>query len=229
MRPGSARRITGWPRPCSSAICRGPRPKSASSTRRTSSTAGCDTAPSASSSCSPSPATAFRTSRSACSASRSRTSRCGASSSPAGALDVCFRLQSLPPTRPELRGNCTIFRPVRPRPRTSSDTAHCSLLYACLAYLNMADFEPLGNGSMNMLPPASMPLEESRYLRKKAPDQRHLIAASYPFLQYAVDNWLYHLLSPRSSRYHFPQHELLSLMGCRPVPSVAPVDCPARL
>jgi protein SERAC1 len=86
------------------------------------------------------------------------------------------------------------------------DVSHYSLLNACLTYLNMADFEPLGHGSLSMAP---MPYEDSKFWRKNVHDQRNLVMSSYPFLQYAVDNLLYHLLSPRSYRYFLPQREVL--------------------
>ena len=87
-----------------------------------------------------------------------------------------------------------------------TDVSHFALLRACLAYLNMTDFESLGNGS---LPLAPMPYEESKFWRKNVTDQRNLVMSSYPFLQYAVDNLLYHLLSPREFRYFLPQQALL--------------------
>ncbi|KAK4207199.1 hypothetical protein QBC37DRAFT_355718 [Rhypophila decipiens] len=55
--------------------------------------------------------------------------------------------------------------------------------------------------------PALSPQE--MYFREKTfVSQRNLIMSSYPFLQYAVDNLLFHLLSPRFFRYFLPQHEL---------------------
>jgi protein SERAC1 len=87
-----------------------------------------------------------------------------------------------------------------------SDVSHYALLRACLTYLNMADFESLGKGSLAVAP---MPYEESKYWRKNVHDQRNLVMSSYPFLQYAVDNVLFHLLSPRYFRYFLPQKELV--------------------
>lgn len=48
-----------------------------------------------------------------------------------------------------------------------------------------------------------------RQQQQHALDQRNLIMSSYPFLQYAVDNLLFHMLSPRFFRYFLPQHEIL--------------------
>jgi len=90
------------------------------------------------------------------------------------------------------------------------DQAHYSILYACLTYLNMADFEPLGSGK---LAPAPMSAEESKYWRSNARDQRRLVMSSYPFLQYAVDNLLLHLLSPRAIRYYLPQMQIFRLFS----------------
>ena len=43
--------------------------------------------------------------------------------------------------------------------------------------------------------------------------QGHPIMGSCPFLNYAVSNILYHLLSPRSWRYFLPHRELLAVLG----------------
>ncbi|KAK1753599.1 hypothetical protein QBC47DRAFT_430393 [Echria macrotheca] len=94
------------------------------------------------------------------------------------------------------------------------DVSHYSLLRACLTYLNMRDFEHLGHnvtdGSRrnSTLSPLTSPRPGSRQ-QQNAFDQRNLIMSSYPFLQYAVDNLLFHMLSPRFFRYFLPQHELL--------------------
>ncbi|KAK3376065.1 hypothetical protein B0T24DRAFT_591752 [Lasiosphaeria ovina] len=98
------------------------------------------------------------------------------------------------------------------------DISHYSLLRACLTYLNMRDFEHLGGqGNTNhhhhhhqqqnqQLSPLSIP--ESPFRQKNVFDQRNLVMSSYPFLQYAVDNLLFHMLSPRFFRYFLPQREL---------------------
>ncbi|KAM7196341.1 hypothetical protein V8F33_006250 [Rhypophila sp. PSN 637] len=65
----------------------------------------------------------------------------------------------------------------------------------------------ISNFSTLVNSPALSPQE--MYSREKTfVSQRNLIMSSYPFLQYAVDNLLFHLLSPRFFRYFLPQHEL---------------------
>ncbi|KAK5651473.1 hypothetical protein OQA88_12480 [Cercophora sp. LCS_1] len=90
------------------------------------------------------------------------------------------------------------------------DVSHYSLLRACLTYLNMRDFEHLtGNSSRrNSIHEKLGPVSAHRQ-QQNVFDQRNLIMSSYPFLQYAVDNLLFHLLSPRFFRYFLPQHEIL--------------------
>jgi protein SERAC1 len=95
-------------------------------------------------------------------------------------------------------------------PGDFTDVSHYTLLRACMTYLNMTDFESLGKGSLLV---TSMPMEESKFWRKNVYDQRNMVMSSYPFLQYAVDNLLFHLLSPRYFRYFLPQHELLKLFS----------------
>lgn len=117
------------------------------------------------------------------------------------------------------------------------DQAHYSLLRACLTYLNMRDFEPLASSSYPLSPPppppppaAFSPASNSTWTSKSARDQRHLVTSSYPFLQYAVRNLLFHMLSPRQFRHFLPQGGLLrtfaadrcrlwrrwtALLGCR--------------
>ncbi|KAK3345965.1 hypothetical protein B0T25DRAFT_266517 [Lasiosphaeria hispida] len=85
------------------------------------------------------------------------------------------------------------------------DVSHYSLLRACLTYLNMRDFEHLGH-TMQAVPIAA---QETHFWQQNVFDQRNLVMSSYPFLQYAVDNMLFHMLSPRFFRYFLPQHELL--------------------
>lgn len=102
------------------------------------------------------------------------------------------------------------------------DTSHYVLLHACLAYLNLADFaclekKHLGRNGVhdgNMyLPLAPMPRQETLYWRKNVLDQRRLIISSYPFLRYAVDNLIFHMLSPRAFRYYLPQSDVLRLFA----------------
>ena len=90
------------------------------------------------------------------------------------------------------------------------DEGHCALLNAILNYVGMSDFDALGDAK---LPLAQMTYEESKYWRKNARDHRQLVLASYPFLQYAADNLMVHLLSPRFFRYYVPQLELLDLFS----------------
>lgn len=102
--------------------------------------------------------------------------------------------------------------PAEPRVSTEDliDHGHYSLLQACLTYLNMSDFEAIGRGNMAA---ASMPYEENKYWRRNVNDQRNLVKTSYPFLQYAVENLLFHLLSPRFFRYFLPQHDILRVLS----------------
>ncbi|OAA65369.1 hypothetical protein SPI_02156 [Niveomyces insectorum RCEF 264] len=92
-----------------------------------------------------------------------------------------------------------------------ADNAHYSLVRACLSYLNVVELEPLGQ--YGKLEPASMPADESTYWKDNVRDQRHLVMSSYPFLQYAVNNLVYHLLSPRLFRYHLPQCDILRVFS----------------
>ena len=112
------------------------------------------------------------------------------------------------------------------------DAGHYVLLRACLDYLNLTDFASLGNAPLSPPPPPSssslppLPLSppssmlssppgspDARSWRRNVTDQRHLVASSYPFLQYAVSNLLYHLLSPTPSRVALPQLALLRALA----------------
>ncbi|CAK7214257.1 hypothetical protein SEUCBS140593_002121 [Sporothrix eucalyptigena] len=86
-----------------------------------------------------------------------------------------------------------------------ADNAHYALLQACLAYLNVIELEPLGRQV------ASGKVEMSG--APGAADQRRLVVSSYPFLEYAVDHLVFHLLSPRLFRYYLPQTELLRALA----------------
>ncbi|CAK7210276.1 hypothetical protein SBRCBS47491_000722 [Sporothrix bragantina] len=119
--------------------------------------------------------------------------------------------QSLPPS-PSLGRNPSPG-PVLPSVTTSkptvddfADNAHYSLLQACLAYLNVIELEPLGRQV------ASGKVEMSG-VSGAAADQRRLVVSSYPFLEYAVDHLVFHLLSPRLFRYYLPQTELLRALA----------------
>ncbi|KAL8358891.1 hypothetical protein RB601_008212 [Gaeumannomyces tritici] len=102
------------------------------------------------------------------------------------------------------------------------DASHYVLLHACLAYLNLDDFECLekrhlgrkGRDDGNLyLPLAPMPHQETRYWRENVLDQRRLIISSYPFLRYAVDNLIFHMLYPHDFRYYLPQSDVLRLFA----------------
>ncbi|KAK4161637.1 hypothetical protein QBC43DRAFT_357513 [Cladorrhinum sp. PSN259] len=87
------------------------------------------------------------------------------------------------------------------------DISHYSLLRACLTYLNMRDFESLGQAAKSPKSP-----NQIHGLKLQIPStvssQRHLVMSSFPFLQYAVDHLLFHLLSPTYFRYFLPQTEV---------------------
>lgn len=94
------------------------------------------------------------------------------------------------------------------------DTSYYTLLHACLRYLNMVELDSLGREKAgNPMPGGELPPEETSKLRKHAEAQRKLIMSSYPFLRYAVDNLVFHLLCPRQFRYFLPQRELLHLLS----------------
>ncbi|KAK3313963.1 hypothetical protein B0H66DRAFT_503773 [Apodospora peruviana] len=115
-------------------------------------------------------------------------------------------------------------------PEDFIDLSHYSLVRACLTYLNMRDFENLGHhhnhyggphspgtdsttsgmpNSATTSPSRDNKQQSSFWQQRSVLDQRSLIISNYPFLQYAVDNLLFHLLSPRLFRYFLPQRELL--------------------
>ncbi|KAI0428341.1 hypothetical protein F5Y09DRAFT_290789 [Xylaria sp. FL1042] len=96
---------------------------------------------------------------------------------------------------------------------------HYSLLRTILMYLNTSDLSPLVSGhrlrepKQGVLSPQTSPT-----WRRNVVDQRNLITSSYPFLRYAVDHLLYHLLSPRPVRYFLPQHAIFNMFtsnNCR--------------
>ncbi|KAI1296017.1 hypothetical protein F5Y03DRAFT_371118 [Xylaria venustula] len=93
---------------------------------------------------------------------------------------------------------------------------HYSLLRTILMYLNSSDLSPLVSGHSSREPEQS--ILASPAWRKNVVDQRNLITSSYPFLRYAVDHLLYHLLSPRRARYFLPQHAIFNMFtsnNCR--------------
>jgi len=92
------------------------------------------------------------------------------------------------------------------------DISHYTLLRACLVFLNMRDFEHIGHYRGGSTTPLTSP-HETRFQQQAVFDQRNLVMSSYPFLQYAVDNLLFHMLSPRFFRYFLPQHEVLLAMS----------------
>lgn len=99
------------------------------------------------------------------------------------------------------------------------DLCHYSLLHIILIYLNTSDLSPLVSG--HHLPhqkrnPSSA--GASPAWQKNVADQRDLIMSSYPFLRYAVENLLYHLLSPQHVRYFLPLKAIFNMFvadGCR--------------
>ncbi|KAI0514616.1 hypothetical protein F5B22DRAFT_224984 [Xylaria bambusicola] len=89
---------------------------------------------------------------------------------------------------------------------------HYSLLHTILIYLNTSDLSPLVSGTLSQEPAQTMlSSQTSPTWRRNVVDQRNLITSSYPFLRYAVDNLLYHLLSPRPVRYFLPQHAIFAM------------------
>ncbi|KAK4187864.1 hypothetical protein QBC35DRAFT_219195 [Podospora australis] len=105
-----------------------------------------------------------------------------------------------------------------PSPLTAAefiDISHYTLLKACLTYLNMRDFESLGHNHRSAAADnksaGSLKVDTISWQQPTTvSSQRHLIMSSYPFLQYAVDNLLFHMLSPQYFRYFLPQNEILS-------------------
>ncbi|KAI3318088.1 hypothetical protein HD806DRAFT_513075 [Xylariaceae sp. AK1471] len=95
--------------------------------------------------------------------------------------------------------------------REAVDLCHYSLVRTILIYLNTSDLSPLVSGqSLPKAESSALSPEKSPTWRKNVDDQRNLIMSSYPFLRYAVDNLLYHLLSPRPLRYFLPQQALFN-------------------
>lgn len=95
------------------------------------------------------------------------------------------------------------------------DSSYFALLHACLRYLSMTELDSLGREKQpaNPTPGDDLPPEETSKWRKHAEDQRKMVMASYPFLRYAVENLVFHLLCPRHFRYFLPQRELLQLLS----------------
>ncbi|KAI1271859.1 hypothetical protein F5Y07DRAFT_381582 [Xylaria sp. FL0933] len=96
---------------------------------------------------------------------------------------------------------------------------HYSLLRTILMYLNTSDLSPLVSGHRLREPKQGvLSPQKSPTWRRNVVDQRNLITSSYPLLRYAVDNLLYHLLSPRPVRYFLPQHAIFNMFtanNCR--------------
>ncbi|KAI0409221.1 hypothetical protein F4802DRAFT_240315 [Xylaria palmicola] len=111
----------------------------------------------------------------------------------------------------------TVLSPGRSAKSADRDTVelcHYSLLHTILTYLNTSDLSPLVSGYHSPEPKQSVPsLETLPMRRRNVADQRSLITSSYPFLGYAVDNLLYHLLSPRPLRYFLPQHAVFMMFA----------------
>ncbi|KAJ2906161.1 hypothetical protein MKZ38_002876 [Zalerion maritima] len=166
----------------------------------------------------------------------------GSGAEPVGLRRVQVAHESVRSFFLEERGYAVLVGEEKAKSGSFNDVSHFALLNACLTYLNMSDFEPLGHASPHptqaqtavanpptlqspssltssiplsrfAVQPSPMPLEESKFWRRAATDQRHLVMSSYPFLRYAVANILYHLLSPRVWRYFPPQQKLLSILS----------------
>ncbi|GAW26863.1 putative ankyrin repeat domain-containing protein 50 [Rosellinia necatrix] len=94
------------------------------------------------------------------------------------------------------------------------DLCHYSLLRTILIYLNTSDLSPLVSGHrLPELRQGILSPEPSPAWRKNVVDQRNLVMSSYPFLRYAVDHLLYHLLSPRPLRYFLPQQAIFNTLA----------------
>lgn len=95
------------------------------------------------------------------------------------------------------------------------DSSYFALLHTCLRYLSMTELDSLGREKQptNPTPGDDLPPEETSKWRKHAEEQRKRVVSSYPFLRYAVDNLVFHLLCPRHFRYFLPQKELLQLLS----------------
>ncbi|SPN99221.1 uncharacterized protein DNG_02258 [Cephalotrichum gorgonifer] len=114
------------------------------------------------------------------------------------------------------RGYACLAGECAARAASFTDASHYVLLRACLDYLNLTDFASLGNAAPIISPPPlpTPPLSpDAKAWRRNVTDQRNLITSSYPFLQYAVSNLLYHLLSPSRFRHSLPQLPLLRLLS----------------
>lgn len=108
----------------------------------------------------------------------------------------------------------------KPPPTTDDiiDTSYYALLHVCLTYLNSTDLDTLGREkkkptSTPLSPGTNLPPRETSTWRQHAAAQRKMVIASFPFLRYAVDNLVFHLLAPRAHRYFLPQHDLLRLLA----------------
>ncbi|KAI1264531.1 hypothetical protein F5Y18DRAFT_436909 [Xylariaceae sp. FL1019] len=96
---------------------------------------------------------------------------------------------------------------------TPTDEGHYSLIRTILEYLNTLDLSPLVSGQTQpQSGPSHLSRAKSPSWRQTVTDQRKLIMSSYPFLRYAVDNLLYHVLAPRAMRYFLPQQALFGAL-----------------
>ncbi|KAK4222399.1 hypothetical protein QBC38DRAFT_519237 [Podospora fimiseda] len=94
------------------------------------------------------------------------------------------------------------------------DISHYTILRACLMYLNMRDFDSLGSPKSPKSPRSPAGLNWDIPSSSAASrQQRQLITSSYPFLQYAVENLLFHMLSPTQFKYFLPQTEVLQMFS----------------
>lgn len=108
--------------------------------------------------------------------------------------------------------------PENPREKLPSterfiDSSYFSLFHACLQYLSMTELDSLRRErkSTNASSDHEPMIEDTSIWRKETEDRRKMTMSSYPFLRYAVDNLMFHLLCPRHFRYFLPQKELLQL------------------
>lgn len=95
------------------------------------------------------------------------------------------------------------------------DTSYYTLLHVCLLYLSMTELDALGREKppLNPSPGSALPPEETSKWRAHADIQRRMVMASFPFLRYAVDHLVFHLLCPRGLRFFLPQTALLALLS----------------
>ena len=120
-------------------------------------------------------------------------------------------------------------------PADFTDISYYAMLRACLTYLNMREFESLDHGArrhdvtdadetdsddpkLDTSLPLRLPLPVSVLQYHPPPtvsSQRHQIMSRHPFLRYAVEHLVFHLLAPSVFRHFLPQRELLRALSAR--------------